>query len=95
VVGWPIPASSKGAPCSDSDEFALVIHQLTIDDDIVDPGRNLIGPDVGSVVKNGGGVEDGDVREESSKLPGRRSAAGGVYALQQQPLLRLLVGRTP
>ena len=65
VVGWAIPTASKGAPGSDAGEFPSIIFQLTIDDDVVNARRKLIGFGVGSVVDDRDGVEDGNVRKES------------------------------
>jgi hypothetical protein len=57
VVGCVIPAATKGAPGGDAGEFPAVVFQLTIDDDVVDACRELIGLDVSGMVDDRGGIE--------------------------------------
>jgi hypothetical protein len=67
VVGWLIPAASKGAPCHDAGEYPAVIFQLTIDDDVVDaspfelPGDDAFAVGVGA----GGAVVASSAAEET------------------------------
>jgi hypothetical protein len=57
--------AAKGSPCLDSGEFPAVVFQLTIHENVVNARRKLVVFSVGSVVNDGGGIEDGDVREIS------------------------------
>jgi hypothetical protein len=65
AAGGLIAAATQRAACGDAGKFPSVELQLAVDDDLVPTSGKLIGLDVSGVVGDGGGVEDGDVRQES------------------------------